>query len=313
MPLEFSPQVLREVAENLVEGMIAEGVFPDEARDDMVTSLVRQWVTYDGNACVFTEDVHAVFSVGTTPLGQPNPKGSSQPNLWVKQAMESWRIDQAHLPDIINQLNRGQSAETTNQDDVPIRFWVNPKTRQMAVESLTGSIPKNCDLTVEQIAANELERVFPDLDEDEHHELAKSVAQQWRTYRGHASVFADGMEYRFIVLKVEEGLSEILKPQRPANLRKWFLERGVDVREVAGLIARINLGQDVHLEDRDGRRSRVWYDPLAGRLCQEPTDEIPLPVPVFCPQCKAVFPPPLLAQNQHLTCQHCGFSMMLPT
>src|SRR5262245_23704658 len=104
-------RALRRLAEDLV-GSMTEGIdVPDSKREDLATSLVRQWVTYDGQASLFIGEQQVSFVLGKTPLG--NPRAVPVPGLsgWLKILARDWKIDSASWPDIAEQLNRGQSAE----------------------------------------------------------------------------------------------------------------------------------------------------------------------------------------------------------
>src|SRR5262249_36582358 len=50
------PGVLRRLAEDFLRQFAEEDEFPDGEREDLITSLVRQWVTYDGKAVLFVEE-----------------------------------------------------------------------------------------------------------------------------------------------------------------------------------------------------------------------------------------------------------------
>ena len=64
-------RVLRRLAEELVQRIADHDEVPDDERDDLVTSLVRQWITYDGCATVFFGEQQVHLVLGQTPLGKP--------------------------------------------------------------------------------------------------------------------------------------------------------------------------------------------------------------------------------------------------
>jgi hypothetical protein len=50
---KFNPQALRHLAEEFLRQVAEDQEMPCDERADFVTSLVRQWITYDGNATFF--------------------------------------------------------------------------------------------------------------------------------------------------------------------------------------------------------------------------------------------------------------------
>jgi hypothetical protein len=60
-------RALRQLADDLLRSLLPEDV-PDFPRQDFVTSLVRQWITYDGHATLFVGDDQVYARKGTGPL-----------------------------------------------------------------------------------------------------------------------------------------------------------------------------------------------------------------------------------------------------
>jgi hypothetical protein len=50
---KFDSRALRQLAEALIQQIAEDDEIPEGERADFVTSLVRQWITYDGSATVF--------------------------------------------------------------------------------------------------------------------------------------------------------------------------------------------------------------------------------------------------------------------
>src|SRR5262245_54687625 len=117
-------RVLRQLAEGLFDGLAAQGIALEAERDDFVTSLVRQWITNDGIATWFVGEEQLYFTHRHTPLGKPLLSTERVQPGWFAELQRDWHIDPEEFPDIIEQLNRGQSAETTNTEGVPLRLWV---------------------------------------------------------------------------------------------------------------------------------------------------------------------------------------------
>ncbi|MBI3467474.1 MAG: hypothetical protein HY000_31075, partial [Planctomycetes bacterium] len=190
---KFNSRVLRQLAEDLLDKVAEDqGISADE-REDGVTSLVRQWMTYDGNATVFIGDQQVYLTLGKTPLGRPCIVPEPAFATWTKQLTLDWGIDPDDLEDVFDQLNRGQSAEVINSDGVPLRLWVNPKERSRGVEPLVKEeIPPGTERDYRKIAADLLEQHFGEsFDPEEIEALACSIAKQWQQYDGHACLFLD--------------------------------------------------------------------------------------------------------------------------
>lgn len=129
-------RALRQLAKELVQVLAEEGEVEEDQQADLATSLVRQWITYDGNATLFLGEQQVYIVLGKTPLGKPHPIPDAAPPGWLKRISGDWKIDPHDLPDIIEQLNRGQSAEVANGEDIPLQLWVNPRERSKGVEPL---------------------------------------------------------------------------------------------------------------------------------------------------------------------------------
>jgi ribosomal protein S27E len=313
-------RALRQLAVGLLQQIDPEGEVPDDERDEFVTSLVRQWITYDGNATAFVGERQAYLVLGRTPLGKPCVV--PEPGLagWVEQLRRDWRIGPDDLPEVLDQLNRGQSAEVVNGDGIPLRLWVNPKEKSRGVEPLVreGTSPGR-KWEYRQIAATEFEQQFGDgLDPEEMDELACSVAKQWQEHEGHACLFIDGHEqFHFKLTEHGDGSCEVVTSRLSIDLEPALSAFGFAPDVQPELIARINLGQQIEFRDRAGVRSRLWHDPKARRICVQALDPDPVrPTaradfpPIFCPNCTAVLRVWREGEQQQ-TCPLCGHVVSL--
>ena len=135
-------------------------------------------------ATVFVGEQQVYLVLGKTPLGKPVIIPEPALDGWMKQLTQDWKISPDDLPDVTDQLNRGQSAEVINQDGIPLRLWVNPKARSRGVEPLVKeNIPPGTKRDYRKIAAAQVEQQFGEaLDPDESDEVARSVVKQWQHY-----------------------------------------------------------------------------------------------------------------------------------
>lgn len=320
---KFNSRVLRQLAEELFANLAEK--FPEANREDFVTSLVRQWITYDGNATFFVGEMGEMqiyLVLGQTPLGKPYIHPEPDFSGWLERVQEDWNIDQEDFPGIIEQLNRGQSAEVVNREGVPLRLWVDPKERKKGVEELvTKRLSPGWKRDYHKIAADQLEQHLGFLDEDEMHELVCSLAKQWQQYQGHACLFLDrGQKLIFVLTEREGDGCKVAVTREGSNLESFLSSLGFSPEEVLSAVTRLNLGQQVEFRDQRGIPCILWCDPKERRVSVYPVQpvasRIVQPVaprnmpPIFCPKCTAV----LCWQDneQQKTCRHCGHTVRAP-
>ncbi len=77
---KFNSRALRRLAEELFQQIVGDGDFPEGEREDFVTSLVRQWITYDGNATLFLGERRSTSSWAGRPSATP---ASSRSRAWA--------------------------------------------------------------------------------------------------------------------------------------------------------------------------------------------------------------------------------------
>ncbi len=309
---------LRELAEGLIRGLAEEVEIPEDERRDLATSLVRQWITYDGRATLFLGGEQVYFILGRTPLGRFTLKPVPGLPGWLGQLTADWRIHPDALPEVFEQLNRAQSAEVINEDGVPLRLWVNPGEGKRGVDELVkqpGQTGRTRDYR--KLAWNQLEQKFgAGLDEDEMDALACSVARQWQRYGGHACLFLPGKRLQFTLTEKADGGCVVTAEERAAGLESLLDSLGFPAEALADAVARINLGQEVEFRDQEGVPSLLWNDPQIQRILVRPLDPAAagasgsLP-PLLCPACHAVLGP-WRAGEQQQRCPHCGNIVSLP-
>jgi hypothetical protein len=231
--------------------------------------------------------------------------------MWTRQLTQDWKINPDDLPDIIDQLNVGQIAETVNGDGVPLRLWVNPKKRGRGVEPLVKEKARpGVARNYRKIASDSLLEQFGDeLGPEEIDELACSVVSQWQRFDGHASIFIDSRtELHFQIAEHDGRRCEVVTRQIRINLDAVLSAYGFTPDVFPEVIARINLGQQIEFRDRQGVRTRMWHDPKTRRTCHQFLDLVPPPPispPYLCPKCTAVLLPWRNGDRQQ-TCPICG-------
>lgn len=259
---------LRQLAENLLREMAGEDEIPQTEQDELVTSLVRQWLTYDGNAALFFGEQQIYFSLGMTPLGKPCVVPEPELPGWLQRLSDDWKIGSEALPGVIEQLNRGQSAEVDNSDGIPLRLWINPKERRRGIEPLVKQpAAPGRQRDYHKIAGDMIEQAFgSSVDAEEREQLIRSVAQQWQKYRGHACLFAGNEQLVLTLIEMEEGNCCVKRWNVHTDIQALLGSLGFAAEVIPEVIARINLDQAIEFVDKKGVRSLLWHDPRARRI-----------------------------------------------
>lgn len=268
---KFNSRFLRQFAEELVEQLAQE--FDIHDREDITTSLVRQWITYDGHSTLFLRDQQLYFKLGNTPSGKPALAYEPNNPAWIKWLKEDWKLSPDDLPDIFHQLNCGQSAEVVNGDGGALRLWVEPKEGRKGVERLGENpvpvVSKND--YYRRVAVHELEQHLGiDMDADEMDQLACSLAKQWQQYEGHASLFIEGDEQFVFTLTHTDGGCNVNATKKKVCIESLLSTFGFASDVLPDVISRINLGQEIGFQDKNGIACLLWHDPRERRICVKP-------------------------------------------
>jgi hypothetical protein len=308
---KFNSRALRELAQEVIQEIADDLEIPEADREDLVTSLVRQWITYDRNATFFFGDQQVYLVLAATPLGKPCIVPETAQPRWFDRLQEDWKIDPAELPAILAELNLAQSAETTSTDGIPLRLWVNPKDRSRGVEPLVKQpVHPGKEINYHKIATSELEKHLGYLDNEELDALACSVAKQWHQYQGHASLFLDRGQQLILVLRDQEGGGcQVSATKARVGIEPLFRSLGFADDIIPDVVARLNLGQAVQFQSREGVDSLLWHDPRERRIRTRPS-AASMVRPFVCPRCTAVLRP-WKDNEQEQTCPHCGHTISL--
>jgi hypothetical protein len=311
-------RALRQLAENLLRQTFGEYGLSGEEIDELATSLVRQWVTYEGHATLFINGRQVVFVRGWTPLGKDHVYQELGPPEGLSRFLEDWKINPEDMPEVYEQLNRGQSAEVTNADGLPVRISVDPKTKINRCEPLASEpVTARPKRDYHKLAAYSVDsELGPGLDDGEKAALADSVARQWQKYQGHACLFTAGKKLVFTLVEQEDGGCLVGHQSRPNNLGPQLCSLGFAPQAIPGVIARINLDQEIEFEDHQGARWCIWHDPSIEQLRFRPLGQ-PQPAasdglpPALCPRCNALLSMWQEGQSRQ-TCPQCGQDVARP-
>jgi hypothetical protein len=144
MPMK-SPQaaIMRKIAADAVEKVFGD-LLPEEEEGELVTSVVRQWLTYDGHAALLkeTESYYLVFRQQREGYGLTVDQVEGEV---LHPFLRDWQIDGDQVHEILHRLNIGQSAEVANRSGKVLRFSMDPKERSILLDD-----PNRCPLSKKQ-------------------------------------------------------------------------------------------------------------------------------------------------------------------
>ena len=308
----FKSRQLRQLAEQFLQEISDDEVLSGADHQELATSLVRQWITYDGNATLFIGDRQIYLTLAMTSLGQLRLVPVAGVHDWLNQVIQDWKLDTEELPEIIGQLNRGQSIEVVDHDGLPLRLCVDPKEKRNGVERLVKEPnPPAPKRDYHKIAAGQLKQVFgSELEPEAVDELASSVVKQWQNFDGHASLFDDDQQFSFTFTEKDGGFCEVVASRSSVNVESELSSLSVRHDMITAVIFRINLGHRVEFLDTKGVPSILWHDPKTNRfmaraITSRPTVEGTDMRPILCPHCRAVLKP-CSETERHQTCRACG-------
>jgi hypothetical protein len=260
-------RALRELADDLLGRIADQEELDAGSREELITSLVRQWIGYEGTATLFVDEQQVYFVLKKTRLGKITVNPEPALPCWIPQLTQDWKVNREVLPSALEQLNRGQSAEVTNDEGIPLRLWVNPKERSRGVEELVKRPALKKRRDYRKIAITELEQQFGEsLDPKEMQALAGSLVKQWQRHEGHACLFIDGSQLSFTLTELPGGKCKVESIERNSELDSLLVSLGFSPEMLPEVIAKINLDRVVGFQDKNGVPSALWHDPRARRI-----------------------------------------------
>ncbi len=122
---------LRKIAEKVLARHL--GDLDAAVRDDLATSLVRQWVTNDGHAGFVTPTRQFWFQMVTKGDGVEVGFSPVEGN-WGGVLTEEWHVAEEEVPALLHRLNLCQSVLCRTADGLTIRLRIEPKERAVRCE-----------------------------------------------------------------------------------------------------------------------------------------------------------------------------------
>ncbi len=290
-------RMLRQLAEEIMDQIASRIDVSDTERKDWLTSLLRQWISYDGQAALFFQGRQVQFTLQYTPLGKPycNPR-PIHPD-WAPALVERFNIHPENLLEAFDQLNRCQTADVVDREGKLVRLSIDPKEGRRGIETLTKeAVPANKPWDYQDAAARALRACFEGaLAQDEVDLLACSLMRQWNKYGGVAALFVPGEQLLFF-LEVDDQHCGVRRKRRPADVETALRAMGFAPNTVPDVLARLNLDQEISFQDRHGHPAILWHDLKSERLWVKEVGQDPIPQaiasgPIFCRRCSAVLTP----------------------
>ena len=130
--MAINSAVMRNIA-----GCEIDKLFPGLAegpRTELVTSVIRQWLTNEGWAGLFTIAVNYWLN-----LIERNGKALAGVMVHpseIRRRLKTWLVDEADLPGIVHQLSLSQSATFVNAANQSVRVSTNPKEHSISFDEL---------------------------------------------------------------------------------------------------------------------------------------------------------------------------------
>jgi hypothetical protein len=104
-------------------------------RDQLATSLVRQWLTNDGHAGLVTPSQQVWFQL-VAEGDLLEVKVSTAEGGWGRALPRHWGVPAAEVPELLHRLNLCQSASCRTADGGTVELRVEPKERAVRCREL---------------------------------------------------------------------------------------------------------------------------------------------------------------------------------
>jgi hypothetical protein len=117
------PSTLRNIAEHQLDQCFHD--LSPVTRNELATSLIRQWIGHDGNAVIVTRDFHFWFRVKELEDGRTQVVRDRRPQTFVDHMRKS-RVIESEIPRLLHELAVRQSVECQTDYGQKSRLRVEP-------------------------------------------------------------------------------------------------------------------------------------------------------------------------------------------
>jgi hypothetical protein len=130
------PTALRRIAKHELDQCFCD--LSATKKDELATSLVRQWTTNDGEAVILTVEREFWFHLNRLEDGRTQIVRDVQPGTFVAHLRRSRVIEEA-IPALLDQLSVCQSAQCYSDDGELLQLRVSPAQKKYYIELVPDS------------------------------------------------------------------------------------------------------------------------------------------------------------------------------
>lgn len=130
------PNVLRRIAEHELAQSFCD--LAPMKKDELATSLVRQWATHAGEAVILTSEHEIWFHLQRLEGGGTKVVRDVRPANFVKHLRRS-RVVEEEIPALLDALNVRQSVQCYTEDGELLHLRVNPAEKKYYIELVPDS------------------------------------------------------------------------------------------------------------------------------------------------------------------------------
>jgi hypothetical protein len=129
--------VIRKIAADAVHRFF--GPLPDDEGDELITSIMRQWLTSDRHAVLIKDEERRYLHLQEVHDEYTLVEDTVQSDT-LRPFLRDWCIDAELAPSILHDLNVCQVASVNNLQGKALCFHVDPQGRMLRIED-AGSEP----------------------------------------------------------------------------------------------------------------------------------------------------------------------------
>jgi hypothetical protein len=123
--------VLRRIAEGELVACFRD--LAPVTKNELATSIVRQWITYEGAAVILTRDQQFWFRASRLDDGNTQVVRDVQQNTFVEHMRRS-RVMEEEIPGLLHALSLRQSVRCSTDYGEVLQLRVNPANKMFHIE-----------------------------------------------------------------------------------------------------------------------------------------------------------------------------------
>jgi hypothetical protein len=127
----IKPNVLRKIAEDQLGECFND--LDSTTKNDLAISLVRQWITHEGNAVIVACEHHFWFRMKRMADGRSHVTRDIEAGTFIEQIRRSQVIEE-EIPNVLHDLNVCQSVRCYSADGQALQLKVDPARRRFYID-----------------------------------------------------------------------------------------------------------------------------------------------------------------------------------